>query len=173
MKRGSMIFHKRASMLLFGTDNSHKWPKANDVTYWLTCTREVDFKRCIFAKFAASWCQQLQYHIVSNIGAPQNNSSIRRCFLIGTERWSKGTLIGAAPSTCIRMEKDNCEVADWSCQWQVPKMSGRATMSTNTYGIHHKNSSPLLDVLSGMSNFLQWDKLYGTEQCTALCTGIK
>ena len=32
-----------------------------------------------------------------------------------TYAWQKGALIGAAPSTCIRPEKDTCEVAEWSC----------------------------------------------------------
>ena len=45
--------------------------------------------------------------IVSNIGTPQK---CWKALLIGTEKimqWSKGASIRAAPSTCIRMEKDS------------------------------------------------------------------
>ena len=42
-------------------------------------------------------------------------------------------IIGVAPGTCIRTEKDHtCEVADRSCLWQALKMS-EAVVSYHVY----------------------------------------
>ena len=60
----------------------------------------------------------MKYRIVSNIGAPQKYFQLQKAFLIGMEKimqWPKGTLIGAAPSTCIGTEKDS----QWSCRLKL------------------------------------------------------
>ena len=49
------------------------------------------------------------YRIVSNIGSPQKYFQHQKVLLfrmIKIMRWSKGALIGAAPSTCIGTEKN-------------------------------------------------------------------
>ena len=94
-------------------------------------------------------------------------------------QWSKGTLIEAVPSTCIRTRSTVEQlqtVAGSKDEWKLLCMV-RATMSTNTCGICHKSSLPTVGCSFGECRIsFQWDELCDTDQCAAfatLCTGIE
>ena len=76
------------------------------------------------------------YRIVSNIGAPQKYFQHQKVLLFRTIKimwWSKGALIGAAPSTCIGTEKNRRAV--WT------KLTQDKTY-TELVGILKEHSSP-------------------------------
>ena len=90
-------------------------------------------------------------------------------------QWSKGALVGAAPSTCIRTEKDSWWIRSCRliCQQQALMMSRR---SYHVYKYVWNLSQKLINhrwmFFRGMPNFLSFS---GTERCTAFasrCTGI-